>query len=80
MDLDKATIVICLTLFIVIGTNAAIYASFRRGNTKSTLDMLRRTATRIRNPWQVEDEALRELSDLASKLRTDKDTRNGESG
>ncbi|MCK4897927.1 MAG: hypothetical protein KAS38_04090 [Anaerolineales bacterium] len=81
MDIDRATIVICLTLFIIIGINAAIYASFRRGTQSTTVDLLRKAAKRARDPWKVEDQALQELSDLTSQFRGDKDegNKNGES-
>lgn len=76
MDIDRATIVICLTLFIIIGINAAIYASFRRGTQSTTVDLLRKAAKRARDPWKVEDQALQELSDLTSQFRGDKDEGN----
>ena len=81
MDIDRATIVICITLFIIIGINAAIYASFRRGTQSTTVDLLRKAAKRARDPWKVEDQALQELSDLTSQFRGDKDegNKNGES-
>ena len=76
MDIDRATIVICLTLFIIIGINAVIYASFRRGTQSTTVDLLRKAANRARDPWKVEDQALQELSDLTSQFRGDKDEGN----
>ena len=81
MDIDRATIVICLTLFIIIGINAAIYASFRRGTQSTTVDLLRKAAKRARDPWKVEDHALQELSDLTSQFRgdTDEGNKNAES-
>ncbi|UCH59194.1 MAG: hypothetical protein JSV61_13370 [Anaerolineales bacterium] len=71
MDPGKAGLVICLTLFIVIGINAAIYASIRRGNTVGQIELLRKAAKRARNPWEDEDEALKELSKRVSELRKD---------
>ncbi len=69
MDLDKAGLVICLTLFIVIGINAAIYASLRRGNTVGQIELLRKAANRARKPWETEDEALNELSKRVEELK-----------
>lgn len=68
MDLDKAGIVICLTLFIVVGINAAIYASLRRGNTIGQIELLRKAASRVRNPWEAEQKALDELSRRVKEL------------
>ncbi|HSF80976.1 MAG TPA: hypothetical protein VLA49_07065 [Anaerolineales bacterium] len=73
MELEKAGLVICLTLFIVIGINAAIYASLRRGNTVGQIELLRKAATSARKPWQAEDEALDELSKRVNELRKHND-------
>jgi len=69
LDLDKAGLVICLTLFIVIGINAAIYVSLRRGNTVGQIELLRKAAGRAYKPWEEEDEALSELSRRVHELR-----------
>lgn len=76
MDIDRATIVVCITLFVIIVVNAAIYVSFRRGNQSTTIDMLRKVMTRARDPWEAEDQALQELSELTSQFRADKDKGN----
>lgn len=83
MDSGKATLVICLTIFIVVGINTAIYASLRRGTTVGQIEILRKTAGRIRNPWQAENEALNELSrlveDLTSSNESDLDSQQNKS-
>lgn len=71
MDLDRAFLVICLTIGAVILFNVIIYLSFRRGNEVTTIDLFRKAARQARNPWQDEDEALRELSEIVADLRTD---------
>lgn len=76
MDIDRATIVVCITLFVIIVVNAAIYVSFRRGNQSTAIDMLRKVMTRARDPWEAEDQALQELSELTSQFRADKDKGN----
>lgn len=76
MEIDKATIVVCITIFVIIVINAAIYVSFRRGNQSTTIDMLRKVMTRARDPWETEDQALRELSELTSQFRAEKDKAN----
>ena len=70
MDLDRATLVVCLTVAAVIAFNVMIYLSLRRGNEVTTVDLLRKAARRARNPWKDEDDALQELSDLVSGLKT----------
>lgn len=70
MDIEKAGLVICLTVFIVVGINAALLASLRRGNEASQVDLLRRAAGRARQPWAKEDEALQELSRRVAGLNS----------
>jgi hypothetical protein len=69
MDLEKAGLVICLTLFIVIGVNAAIYAALRRNKTAGQIELMRRAANRAKNPWEEEDQALQELSRRVKQLQ-----------
>lgn len=69
MDASKAFWVICLTLFIVVGINAAIYVSVTRRSNVSQIDLLRRAAGQARNPWENEDKSLQELGDLVQKLK-----------
>jgi arginyl-tRNA synthetase len=72
MDLDRATLVVCLTVVGVIAFNVMIYLSMRRGNEVTTIDLMRKAAQRARNPWKDEEEALQELSDLVSGLKKQK--------
>jgi hypothetical protein len=69
MDLEKAALVICLTLFVVIGINAAIYVSFRRGDGARQVDLFRQAFKTARQPWKTEDDSLQELSDLVSEIK-----------
>jgi hypothetical protein len=71
MDTGRAAIVICVTLFLVIGINAAIYVSFVRKNNVSQIELMRRAAERARDPWKSENEDLRELSRLVKQLKDD---------
>lgn len=70
MDSDRALLVICLTVGAVVLINIMIYLSLRRGNEVTAVDMLRKAARRARNPWQDEDDALQELSDIVAGLRS----------
>ena len=69
MDLEKAGLVVCITLFIVIGFNALIYLSVSRGDTVGSIELLRRATNRVRDPWKPEDDDLKELSRLVSGLK-----------
>ncbi len=69
---EKVTLVIGLTLIIVIGANVILYFGFRDRSLPHQIELFRRAARRARNPWQDEDDALVELSDLVSKLENHK--------
>lgn len=69
MESDNVGLVICLTLFIVIGLNAAIYAAVSRGGWFWQINSLRHTARRMKKPWEHEDQDLEELSRLVSDLK-----------
>lgn len=73
MELDRAFLVVCLTVGAVILFNVMIYLSLRRGKGASTVDMMRKAARRARNPWQDEEDALQELADIVAGLRTGND-------
>jgi hypothetical protein len=73
LDYSKAILIVSITLVIVIVLNAAIFLSSRRKKSNNTIEMFRKAAKRARNPWEDEDAALSELSDLVDKLKTDKD-------
>lgn len=69
MDYEKALIVVCLTLLIVVGVNAAIYVLVKGSGTVTQIDLMRRAFGRARRPWSDEDEALKELSQRVASLR-----------
>jgi uncharacterized protein HemX len=72
MDGSQLGLVICLTLFIVVGVNAALYVALRRGNEAGQIELFRRAAQRAREPWKQEDEALRELSRRVAGLQRER--------
>ncbi len=69
MDSNKVSLIICLTIFVVIGINAAIYALFSRGNQTGDIELFQRSFKRLRNPWQEEDNNMQELSRLVADLK-----------
>jgi hypothetical protein len=72
MDIDRAFLVVILTVAGVIAFNVMIYLSLRRGKEVTTIDLMRKAARRARNPWKDEDDALKELANLVSDLQSDK--------
>lgn len=73
METDRALLVVCLTVGAVVLFNVMIYLSLRRGKGVTSVDLMRRAARRARNPWQDEEDALRELSEIVSGLRSGKE-------
>lgn len=72
MNFENITLVVCLTLFLVVGINAAIYALLYRGGAHEQIDILRHAADRIREPWKDEEDALAELAKRVSELKNNK--------
>jgi hypothetical protein len=70
MEISRTTIVICITLFIVVGFNTLLYVSLvKRKNTVSEIDLLRKAAKRSQNPWIEEEQKLEELSRLVKEFK-----------
>jgi hypothetical protein len=69
MDLDRAFLVVCITVFAVVAINVGIYLSVRRGDDVNTINMFRKAARRARDPWKDEDDALTELSNLVERFK-----------
>jgi hypothetical protein len=70
LDHSRVALVICLTVFVVIGFNALIYLSFSKRNPANFADLLQRTAKGAKHPWESEDEALKKLSGEVAKLKS----------
>jgi uncharacterized membrane protein affecting hemolysin expression len=69
MDASKVPIVLCLALIIVVGVNAAIFAMLRRGNEARQVELLRKAARSLQQPWSSEDQDLKELSRKVAEIR-----------
>lgn len=68
MDTSKAWMVICITVFLVVGVNAWIYAAVSRRGSIGQIELLRRATQRAKDPWQGEDNDLAELSRLVKDI------------
>jgi nucleoid DNA-binding protein len=75
MEVDKVSLVIYITLFVVVGINAAIYATVtrRKQNTVGQFGLMRRAARRGRNPWGGTNAKLEELSKTVASLKEKQD-------
>ena len=68
MDLEKAGLVIFVTLFVVIAFNFAIYRSLRRKQGAGEIELFQQAAGRLRQPWSKEEAKIKELSEIVSTL------------
>jgi hypothetical protein len=64
--------VICLSIALVFGIPAAIYAGLVRGDLHEQIDMFKKAGTRAQNPWKPEDDSLAELSKKVEELKKDR--------
>lgn len=76
MNYENVSLVICLTLFIVVGINAAIYALLYKGDAFRQINLIRNASQRMKSPWEDENKALSELADRVEKLKEDRDGTN----
>lgn len=66
--LDGDWITVALIILAVVLFNVGLLYSLLSGSARTQWDMLRRLAQRSRNPWQREDDALRELRSRSARL------------
>jgi len=69
INTGRALLVVVLTLVGVILINVAIYYSIKGKGTIGQINLMQKAARQARNPWEVEDKALAELSELVKKLK-----------
>jgi len=72
LSLQNPAVVIVVTVVIVLLINLGIYASLakrKHNNSVGQIELWRRAMEQARNPWGKEDDALKELSERAERLR-----------
>jgi hypothetical protein len=70
MNLERAALIVIITLFVVILFNVGLYLAFRNeGSSGNLVEMLQRASKRAKDPWKDEDEALAELSRRVKELK-----------
>ena len=75
MNADRIALIICAAIGGAVLIPLLIYASLRRQNVNQQIELLKRAASRSRQPWVHEDESLQELSRLIGHLKkNDPDT------
>lgn len=77
MDYSKALLIVFIALLVVVFINAAIYYSLSKKNSIGEIELLRKAANRAKDPWEVENTNLTELSSLVKQLNVNRsDTQN----
>ena len=73
MDYTNALVIVGIALVLVILFNIGIYSSLKGKNGKKpgTVDLLRSAFIRAKNPWEEEDVALKELSEIVANLKNE---------
>jgi hypothetical protein len=73
MNLSLSDIAPYLLVAFILVINIALWASFKNSETRGQLDMLRKAGRTLRNPFEKEDAALKELSQKVNALKTDRE-------
>jgi len=63
-----------LTVGGVILINLVIYAMVKGRGTTDQIEMMRKTVKQARDPWELEDKALRDLSELVKQFKNKPDS------
>lgn len=61
-----------IIILMVVVVNVGLFYSLRSKNTRKQIDLLRKAGQAAGNPWKKEDDALDELSEKVSRLRSAK--------
>jgi hypothetical protein len=69
LDLGRAALIVILTLVGVVFINVAIYYMVKGKGTIGQIQMIRKAAGRVRNPWEGEDQDLQDLSELVKQFK-----------
>lgn len=68
--MPEAWIVATCLILLIIGVNLGLLAALRHRNVHNQFESLSRAIRRARQPWQEEDEQLKELSRRVADLQT----------
>ncbi len=66
---SKAILAIIIVILLVLGVNGILYLLLRKGQTNQHLELWQRAVRRASNPWQDEENNLKELSKLVEELK-----------
>jgi hypothetical protein len=64
--------VACLSIALIFGVPAVIYAYLVRGDFYGQINMFKNAGKRAQNPWKPEDDSLAELSKKVEELKKDR--------
>jgi hypothetical protein len=69
MDPTKAILVVVITVGAVVLLNVIIYMAFKQGREVKSINLMRKSIDRMKNPWKDEDDNLNELRHLVEKMQ-----------
>ena len=70
MDIQKALLVIFITLVVVIIFNIGIYSYAKKRGPQ--INLFTRIYNRAKHPWKEDNEKMKELSDFVTKYKEDR--------
>jgi hypothetical protein len=70
--LENSWLAIVLVIALVVVVNLSLWFMWRGRGLHDQINSLRRTGKTMRQPWQKEDTALKELSERVRELRASK--------
>ena len=70
MDIQKALLVIFITLVVVIIFNIGIYSYAKKRGPQ--INLFTRIYNRAKHPWKEDNEKMKELSEYVTKLKKDR--------
>jgi len=69
IDAGRAFLVIVLTMVGVVVINLAIYFMVKNKDNVGQIELLRKATHQAKNPWEIEDKALQDLSALVKQFK-----------
>jgi hypothetical protein len=69
-------VVICGVVILIIALNISLITALKNRSTRKPMEMYKSAFDRAKSPWQPEDDALNELSEMVDKIKPDKNEKN----
>jgi hypothetical protein len=76
MDLEKAGLVVCITVAVVVLINVSLISLARRGRLADDIKRTIAAANRGNSAWRQDDETMTELSRRVNELKQQEEKKN----